>query len=375
MTGDGRPTDHELRRMSREQLNELGDAADSVHTVSAEQPVPPDDRRRVRRAEAYVAIWFALAVLSAAAFCGVFGAWPRQFVPPGEPGHALYLLYTPLLGITFGGAVIFLGIGMTLYLKRFLPDEVAVMEREDGPSEVFDRKTAAARLHEAGAETQLAQRGLARRLLLAGLAACGAIAGVLAIGTFVRNPLKGGNDAALWMTGWKSLQGETVYLRMPTGVTGEIVQLRPEDLAPGAMATVVPFRESDRGDEKLLVAADHSTDSPVMLVRFRPDMPVKAARGQERYNWGDYHAFSRICTHLGCPAALYNELTGVSLCPCHQSAFDLTDGAKVVFGPAVRPLPQLPITVNAEGYFVATGDFSGPVGPGFWEVRAPSAGR
>jgi ubiquinol-cytochrome c reductase iron-sulfur subunit len=55
------------------------------------------------------------------------------------------------------------------------------------------------------------------------------------------------------------------------------------------------------------------------------------------------------------------------LCPCHQSTFDATRGAKVIFGPATRPLPQLPMAVDAEGFLVAKSDFTEPVGPSFWE--------
>ena len=100
---------------------------DKSRVVSAEQPVPLDDRRRVRRAERGVAACLALAVLSAAAFCVVFVAWPWQFVRPDQPGHTLYLLYTPALGVTLGGAVILLGVGMTLYIKRFLLFEPQVV--------------------------------------------------------------------------------------------------------------------------------------------------------------------------------------------------------------------------------------------------------
>ncbi len=70
---------------------------------------------------------------------------------------------------------------------------------------------------------------------------------------------------------------------------------------------------------------------------------------------------------MGCPAALYEQNTHHILCPCHQSTFDAADGAKVIFGPAARPLPQLPITVDAEGYLIAQGDFEVPVGPSYWE--------
>ena len=90
---------------------------------------------------------------------------------------------------------------------------------------------------------------------------------------------------------------------------------------------------------------------------------------EDRASWS-YHgivAYSKICTHVGCPVALVEQHTHHLLCPCHQSTFDVSDGAKVIFGPAKRPLPQLPITVDDEGYLVAQSDFHEPVGPSFPE--------
>jgi ubiquinol-cytochrome c reductase iron-sulfur subunit len=78
-------------------------------------------------------------------------------------------------------------------------------------------------------------------------------------------------------------------------------------------------------------------------------------------------AYSKICTHVGCPVALYEQTTHHILCPCHQSTFDAPTGATVIFGPAPRPLPQLPLTTNSEGFLVARSDFTQPVGPSFWE--------
>ena len=78
-------------------------------------------------------------------------------------------------------------------------------------------------------------------------------------------------------------------------------------------------------------------------------------------------AYSKICTHVGCPVALYEETTHHILCPCHQSTFQAAEGARVIFGPAARPLPQLPLGTDSEGYLVALSDFTQPVGPSFWE--------
>ena len=356
--------------MSREQLVELGGQLDGVRVVAPTSRPPEYNTPARRRAQRHVVAWFVLSVLFAGAFVAAFVAWPNRYVAPGEPGHLMFLLHTPVLGVTFGLAVLTLGIGLTVHLKHFVPDEVAVQKWETGPSDELDRRTAAARLRQAGVESGLAGRRVARRVLLAAVGAFGAIAGVLAVGTFVRNPWRGGDMAALWITGWRSLQGETVYLRQALAATGEIVRVRPADMAPGAAMTVFPFRESDRDHEELLRAAEEATDAPALLIRFRPGTTFQQQRGN--FGYGDFVAYSKICTHLGCPVALYNAQTGINLCPCHQSAFDMTDRAKVVFGPAVRPLPQLPITVNDEGYFVATGDFAGPVGPSFWEVNSSS---
>ena len=134
------------------------------------------------------------------------------------------------------------------------------------------------------------------------------------------------------------------------------------------MMTVFPFRNSERGDEHALLEGVRRADNSVMLIRVRPGTTFSPLPGQENFTYGDYIAFSKICTHLGCPASLYESQTNRILCPCHQSQFIATEHARPVFGPAARPLPQLPITVNEEGYFVATGDLAGPVGPAFWEM-------
>jgi ubiquinol-cytochrome c reductase iron-sulfur subunit len=88
-----------------------------------------------------------------------------------------------------------------------------------------------------------------------------------------------------------------------------------------------------------------------------------------RETWGPegYVAFSKVCTHAGCPVGLYQQQFKKLLCPCHQSTFDVADGASVSFGPATRPLPQLPLEVDDDGFLRAQSDYQEPVGPGFWD--------
>ena len=89
--------------------------------------------------------------------------------------------------------------------------------------------------------------------------------------------------------------------------------------------------------------------------------------GRESWTPENLIAYSKICTHVGCPISLWEQQTHHLLCPCHQSTFDLADAGKVVFGPAGRSLPQLPLAVDEEGYLIATSDFHEPVGPSYWE--------
>jgi ubiquinol-cytochrome c reductase iron-sulfur subunit len=149
-------------------------------------------------------------------------------------------------------------------------------------------------------------------------------------------------------------------------------QVSPDDLEPGSIATVFPgVRQNDENGFNGLTSAS----SPTIIIRLRPGQTVKARKGQADFGWPqenpEYIAFSKICTHAGCPASLYEQQTTRLLCPCHQSQFEVLEDAKPVFGPATRSLPKLPLDViygdDGRQYFVARSDFHEAVGPGFWE--------
>jgi ubiquinol-cytochrome c reductase iron-sulfur subunit len=114
---------------------------------------------------------------------------------------------------------------------------------------------------------------------------------------------------------------------------------------------------------------EEKAKAAVLLVRVDP-AELKESEDRKDWSYQGIVAYSKICTHVGCPVALYEQHTHHLLCPCHQSTFDLTDACKVVFGPASRPLPQLPITVDKDGYLIAKSDFNEPVGPSFWDRKA-----
>ncbi|MGN6501547.1 MAG: cytochrome bc1 complex Rieske iron-sulfur subunit [Pseudolysinimonas sp.] len=137
--------------------------------------------------------------------------------------------------------------------------------------------------------------------------------------------------------------------------------IKVSDVTLGSVFHVIPEgmnEAEDRLEEKAKAA--------VLLMRLKEE-DLHVSPGREDWNYQGIVAYSKICTHVGCPVALYEQQTHHLLCPCHQSQFDITREAAVIFGPAKRPLPQLPISVDAEGYLVAQSDFHEPVGPSFWE--------
>jgi ubiquinol-cytochrome c reductase iron-sulfur subunit len=363
------PDDTDLSTSSREELVRLGSALDQVTIVHRADPFPVPGTRAEKRTERKVARWFIIAALAGLGFLAAYLFWPYQYAPPSTPGdrHFLYQLYTPIIGALLGLSLFATGSGMIAYAKDLLPHETAVQERHTGASSELDRVTTTAILVDSGVSSGIGRRSLIKRTAGIGGAVLGTGVGVLALGGLIRNPWKGGSHAALWVTPWASYNGEPVFLRYDAE---QLRLARPEDMDAGSIATVFPFKRS--WSEKEAYDAMHASNSPVMLIRLRPDQAAQVVqrKGQASFHYGDFYAYSKICTHLGCPASLYESQDARLLCPCHQSQFDMLEYAKPIFGPATRPLPQLHIAVNDEGYFYAKGDFIEPVGPAFWERKS-----
>ena len=383
MSDINKPTDEQLAAMSREDLVELGGRIDGVETILKEPRWPVEGTRAEKRSERLVAFWLLLGGISGLLLLVVFLFWPWEYKPDGAKGNFLYTLATPMYGITFGLSILAIGIGAVLFQKRFIPQEISVQDRHDGASSELDRKTVAANLTDALEGSTVGRRKVIGMSLGIGLGAFGVGTLVAFVGGLIKNPWKPvvptaeGKKAVLWTSGWTPrFNGETIFLARATGTPGEspVVKIRPEDLDAGAMETVFPWRESD-GDgtsvesHEKLSAIGMGVRNPVMLIRIKPvDIArVVKRQGQESFNFGDLFAYTKVCSHLGCPASLYEQQTYRILCPCHQSQFDALHFARPIFGPAARALAQLPITIDQEGYLVANGDFIEPVGPAFWE--------
>lgn len=382
----GQPTDAELATMSREELVELGGKLDGVETVFKEPRWPVPGTRAEKRAERSVATWLLIGGVSGLVLLLVFLFWPWEYQPYGSENEFLYSLTTPLYGLFFGLSILAIGIGAVLYQKRFIPEEVSIQDRHDGASPEIQRKTVAANLTDALESSTIRRRKMVGLSLGVGLGAFGLGTAVAFIGGLIKNPWKpvvptaDGAKAVLWTSDWTPrFQGETIYLARATGNTGHgsaFAKIRPEDLDAGGMETVYPWRDSD-GDGTT-VESHHRLNAilmgvrnPVILIRLRPEDMQKVVKrqGQESFNFGELFAYTKICSHLGCPASLYEQQTNRILCPCHQSQFDALHFAKPIFGPAARALAQLPITIDQDGYLVANGDFPEPVGPAFWERK------
>jgi ubiquinol-cytochrome c reductase iron-sulfur subunit len=386
LKGTDTPTDAELASMSREQLVELGGRIDGVETVFKEDRWPVPGTRAEKRAERAVAYWLLLGGLSGLALLLIFLFWPWEYKGGETSGHFWYDLATPLYGLTFGLSILAIGIGAVLFQKKFIPEEISIQERHDGSSPELQRKTVAANLTDALEGSTLKRRKLIGLSLGIGLGAFGLGTLVAFMGGLIKNPWKPvvptaeGDKAVLWTSGWTPrFKGETVYLARATGRPGEspFVKMRPEDIDAGGMETVFPWRASD-GDGTTVESHERLSEiamgvrNPVMLIRIRPvDMAkVVKRKGQESFNFGELFAFTKVCSHLGCPSSLYEQQSYRILCPCHQSQFDALHFARPIFGPAARALAQLPLTIDQDGYLVANGDFIEPVGPAFWERRS-----
>jgi ubiquinol-cytochrome c reductase iron-sulfur subunit len=243
-----------------------------------------------------------------------------------------------VLGITLGIAMLALGAGLAVWSKGLMPQGPFVEERPD-IEPTAEEERAAAEAFTRG------ERAIGRRRLLGPLFA--AAAG--ALGIVVLWPVRSlgprpGN--ALRETGWR--RGVRVV-----NETGQPIRL--EDLEVGGVITAFP-----QGQVR-------SADSQTIIVRV-PEAVLRPPPGRRDWSPGGYLAYSKVCTHAGCPVGLYQAEAHVLICPCHQASFDVLDAARPVFGPATRALPQLPLGVDREGFLVARGDFSEPVGPGFWEL-------
>ena len=275
-----------------------------------------------RRVERLVLLAFAVSFLAGIGLLGLYlGGGQTQ-------------IEGVLLTLCLGG----IGVGIVLWGQRLMESRIHIEERPPVGTDPARIKDLADALQE--------EAGFSRRTMLI-RALAGAFAGLgaaLAIPIFSLGPAPG---RALFQTAWKA--------GAPLAIAGG-QPLRPEDLPFDGVLTVFPNGDdSDPNAAALLIHVDPSQ------LQLPADRAAWAPNG--------YVAYSKICTHAGCPVGLFRAAQHTLICPCHQSEFDVLRGAVPISGPAARALPQLPIQRQADGTFVALGDFPEPVGPSFWNVH------
>ena len=304
------------------------------------------DERAAKRSERAVAFLFTLSMLATIGFIASYVIFPVDKIVFIWPiGHVSALNFS--LGMTLGVALFCIGAGAVHGARTLMSDVEIADERHPiaAPAEVKAKVMAD---FAAGAEeSALGRRKLIRNTMFGALALF-PLSGVMLLrdlGPLPEKKLR----TTMWAKGKQLINMNTNE------------PLRPEDIVVGSLTFAKPEGlEEDAHDFQKEIAK-----AALMIVRLQPE-DIKDKRELEWSHEGVV-AYSKICTHVGCPISLYEQQTHHVLCPCHQSTFDLSDGARVIFGPAGHALPQLRIGVNDEGYLEALGDFDEPVGPAFWE--------
>jgi len=315
----------------------------------------PPDARRAKRAERVVAALFVLAFLAGCGFIAAYVGLEVGSATINKGGNAVVAAFRSnlALGGTLSIALLALGTGSMIWVRHLTPNIEIEEERHDLNSAPADRAGFQQDFAEGAAVSQITRRPLLRRTMLLATAPLALAPLVLLrdLGPLPQTDLR----HTVWKKGLRAV------------TLGGLRPLTPADIStPGSLITVIPEGYQDNPDAL--------AKAGVILIKFAPDqlhIPTNYNGGTlvSTMNWtvNNIVAYSKICTHVGCPVALYEQTTHHILCPCHQSTFDAANGANVIFGPAPRALPQLPLMLDSDGFLAAASDFTQPVGPSFWE--------
>ena len=280
----------------------------------------------------------AVLLLLAAALCAA--AFPVLYALDRLPGQ------TQLLGAAIGLAFAFLAAAMIVLAKRVVPDEE--LEEEYSQPSVPKQEDLVEIVEES------TDRITRKRLLGLAAGAAGAAVGVALVTPAVSL------GPVFDMSGFY----ETPWSRGRRLVDEKGKPLLADDIEEETFYTAFP-----EGADKESIAA------PLVVVRLDPTTLALPA-GRASWAPDGIVAYSKICTHAGCAVSLYRsplfspvEPGPALVCPCHYSTFNPATGGTVEFGPAGRPLPQLPLVVSAGGELQAGGNFSQAPGPSWWGVR------
>ena len=340
-------TEHELATVDSERFP-VPDPGEPEHLPR----LTDIDEAAANRATRQVATMFGLVPILALIFVVCYFAVPKDAVVDFGP------LHTPaqhvIFGLTLGLALLLIGTGAIQWARQLMDDHEMVDHRHGAASSDEDREYVITEL-----EKGIDESGITRRKVLGAslLGALGLVAlpGVVLLADLGPWPTRKFLERTLETTIWKE------GIRLVNDVT--YTPIKAEQVQIGQLINAQPENLQDfHGTEFLQEKAKAS----IIVVRMNPNT-IKIPESRKDWHVGGILCYSKICTHVGCPISLWEQQTHHLLCPCHQSTFDLGDSGLVVFGPAARALPQLPITVDAEGYLVARDGFDVPTGPSYFE--------
>jgi Rieske Fe-S protein len=361
MLDPGEVTSPEPTRFDLVRTGARRDGVEIVHYVP-KFPVPGTQREK--RIVRVIAFLFLLTGLSATGFVAAYIWWPYSY----EPGANLHKWYTPVLGFCLGLMLLCIGVAIITWAKKLLPDEISVQDRHDQEPNDEERELTGATMVNMVDELGIKRRPLLGKAALLGLAPVGLVAAAPLIGGLIKDPH---HPDILMTTGFAG----ATYDKPIRLVREDRTPIRPEEVSVGGQMTVYPdidgYNTNEHADSPTLLIHLREKDAQALRQSIKdnanrfPDN-AQANKGQGAMA-GNLVAYSKICTHAGCPASLYEQQTNRLLCPCHQSQFSIVDSAQPIFGPATRKLPMLAIRVDDDGYLAATSDYSEAVGPGFWE--------
>ena len=317
-----------------------------------------EDPAADRRATAQVVGSFALAPIFALAFIVIY------FWPGLDESRVTLLSYQASvrhfgLGLSLGLAILLIGFGVIQWARLIMDDREVTEERHSSSSPDHVRAEVIQ-----GLDDGIKESGITRRTMI-GSSLLGAV------GLTLLAPLVTLLDAGPWPL--PSTRRETIErtiwaegtpqapIRLVNDVTYQ--PIKASDMEIGQLVNAEPANLQDLHGAQFQI---EKAKAAIIIVKMDPNS-IRIPSRRRDWHVGGILAYSKICTHVGCPISLWEQQTHHLLCPCHQSTFDLGDGGKVVFGPAARALPQLPITVDDEGYLIAQSDFTAPVGPSYPE--------
>lgn len=300
------------------------------------------DPKANKRAERQVVVLFGLSVLGTLAFLVAYAIVPPDGTVAGIRMSNL------LLGLAMFVALAGIGLAAVHWAKSLMNDHEVAEERHPIRSDDATREAAVTKLNDGIKDSAIGRRGVLKGAMVSSLALFPLAIAVPLVGNIGGDWDVSRSKHTLWKRG----------TRLALDPTGR--PIKAADVTIGSVFHVMP-----EGLEEAEHPLNEKAKAVVLMIRMDP-RDIRSEQG-DGWSYDGIVAFSKICTHVGCPVALYEQQTHHILCPCHQSTFDAADGAKVVFGPAKRPLPQLPITVDDEGYLVAQDGFNEPIGPSFWE--------